>query len=1043
MKKKFTSCIVLFVVLLLTTTARSQIINSIAGGGVSVSNGAHANQVCVAPGSIAVDISGNLFFLTNSTVLKVNTSGIITIVAGGGVGPISDGGLATNGSLSAPSGIAIDASGNIFIAEYGANKIRKVNTSGIISTVAGTGVGGFSGDSAAATSAKLWGPSGVEIDGSGNILLIDEVNDRVREINTSGIITTIAGNGMYGYNGDGMAATSAQLNAIDDIAWDGSGNIFIADYGNNRIRKVNTSGIISTVAGTGVAGFSGDGGVATSAQLNSPVGITMDGNGNLYISTAGDGRVRKVSNAGIITTLAGTGVIGFWGDSGPATSAQFNSPQRIRINLVGNLFIVDGGNLRVREINTSGIINTVIGIGNGDGGLATNAILSNPEAIFIDRTGNIYFPDYSRVRKVDPNGIITTIAGTGVRGFSGDGGLATNAQINQPFAVYADASGNVYFDDLFNNRIRKIDPSGIISTFAGNGTSGYKGDGGLATNASIGDVQGITGDATGNIIFTDFYYGVVRKINTSGIISTIAGTGIQGFSGDGGPATSAQLDAPNGISIDAVGNIYVGDDYPNNVVRKINTSGIISTVAGGSTNRGNSGDGGLATAALFGDIEDVCTDAVGNLYIVDGQNSNVRRVNAATGIITTFAGNGTNGFSGDGGAATSAQLHSPWAINADTAGNFYIADINNRRIRKVSINYSLSTTNTSVTQFIDQPFSTNINDNNFHRLLTITPTIGANMLSGNVAFQLSFDPTVQTYAGVPYVQRHYDITPASNAATAQATVKLYFLQPEFDAYNNYVTTNNLGLPFLPSSPADLGGMNNIMVNQFHGIGTAPGNYTGATNNIKPAVSWNASNNWWELTFPVNGFSGFYVSTATSALPLTLLSFNSSLENKNVILHWQTAQEINTSYFIIERSTNGTDFSSIGKIVASGNSSTTKNYSYTDTKPINGTNYYRLKMLDTDGKYIYSKVLVIKIDGKSTLQIFPNPAKNILYIQASGENEKATVQIIDVTGRIIKEEKISLNGNTSFSIDINNLPDGLYNLILKSKSINEQKKFIKE
>lgn len=691
------------------------------------------------------------------------------------------------------------------------------------------------------------------------------------------------------------------------------------------------------------------------------------------------------------------------------------------------------------------IINTVAGGGSsfGNGGPALNAIINSPEAVFVDRAGNIYFPDSSTwVRKVDPSGIITTIAGTGVAGYSGDGGLATNAQINGPFGVYVDPAGNIYIGCSGDSRIRKIDPTGIISTFAGNGTQGYTGDGGLATSASIGALQGITGDESGNIYFTDFYDAVIRKVNTSGTISTIAGTGTYGTSGDGGPATSARIASPSGISIDPAGNIYFGDDGNSiNCVRKINASGIISTVAGGSMTTGNSGDGGPATSALFGDIESVCSDDVGNLYIVDAANNRIRRVDAATGIISPFAGTGTAGFSGDGGLATLAQLSSPWAIALDTAGNFYITDIGSERIRKITIQYTLATTNTIISQYINGPFSTNINDDSYNRLLSITPTAGSNILNGNVSFQLTFDLTVQTYVGDPYVQRHYDIVPASNAATAQATVKLYFLQSEFDAYNSYVTVNSLGLPLLPSGGIDNG---NVLVSQFHGVGTAPGNYTGATLNIIPTVNWNATNNWWEVTFPVTGFSGFYVSTANIALPLTLLNFTGNLQNNKIILNWNTTEEINTRSFVIERSQNQSlGFTSVG-IIAAMNTRGTHNYSYTDNGLSTGTYFYRLKMVDVDGRFTYSKIVAIKMDGKTiTLQIAPNPAKNILNVQVNGGNENATLQIIDITGRKVKEEKINLNGNTSVSIDINNLQKGTYNLVLKSKTKNEQKKFIKE
>jgi hypothetical protein len=344
----------------------------------------------------------------------------------------------------------------------------------------------------------------------------------------------------------------------------------------------------------------------------------------------------------------------------------------------------------------SQIITTIAGGGTDttdNGILATNAYFNTPVGVFVDKKGYVYITDeVSRVTKVSPTGTITTIAGTGTNGYSGDGGPATAAEINLPMGIYVDAIGNIYIGSTQDYRIRKVDTSGIISTIAGNGTLGYTGDSGLATSAVIGGAQGITGDAAGNIYFTDFYFGVVRKINTAGIISTIAGVGNQGYSGDGGLATAAELGAPNSVSIDAAGNIYIGDDYPVNVVRKINSSGIISTVAGSvidSAYKGyDSEDGGPATSALFNDIECAFADNAGNIFIADESsdstgNNKIRKVNTA-GIISTVAGNGTLGFSGDGGLATSSQLNEPWAVFADQYGDFYIADSRNQRIRKVT-----------------------------------------------------------------------------------------------------------------------------------------------------------------------------------------------------------------------------------------------------------------------------------------------------------------------------------------------------------------------
>jgi sugar lactone lactonase YvrE len=331
-------------------------------------------------------------------------------------------------------------------------------------------------------------------------------------------------------------------------------------------------------------------------------------------------------------------------------------------------------------------ISTFAGTGasgfSGDGGAATLAQFSGPGSIALDALGNLYVADYwnNRIRKISATGIITTFAGTGVAGSTGDGGLATAAQLNFPTAVAVDQLGNVYISDAFSNRVRKINTAGIINNFAGTGVSGYSGDGGAASSADLCP-GGLTIDASGNVYISDGCTSRIRKVNTSGVISTIAGTGTFGYSGDGGPATSAQLYSPSGLTTDAIGNLYFADGM-NNTVRKINTSGIISTIAGVGSG-GYNGDGITATTAQLSSPSAVCLGPSGNLYIADASNNRIRMVNSL-GIISTLAGTGVAGWSGDGGAASVAQLKSPTGIVSDNAGNFYVADQGNQRIRKIS-----------------------------------------------------------------------------------------------------------------------------------------------------------------------------------------------------------------------------------------------------------------------------------------------------------------------------------------------------------------------
>lgn len=332
------------------------------------------------------------------------------------------------------------------------------------------------------------------------------------------IITTIAGNGAAGYNGDGVAGTAASLYSSYQVTTDKNGNVYIADYANHRVRKVDINGIITTVAGNGIGGYSGDGGVATAASMYYPEGVAVDTAGNLFIADNGNSVIRKVTPAGIISTIAGDHSLGFGGDGGPATSAQFYNPGGICLDAVGNLYVADIHN--------------------------------------------------NRVRKITKAGIISTIAGNGPAGYSGDGVQATASSLNYPNGVAVDAAGNVYIADIYNQRIRKVNTSGIISTVVGNGVGGYNGDGIAATTAQLYSPGGVVIDASGNLFVADFSNNRIRKVDVNGIITTIAGTGTAGFAGDGGTAVTAQLNGPLQLALDASGNIYISDRQ-NNRVRKI------------------------------------------------------------------------------------------------------------------------------------------------------------------------------------------------------------------------------------------------------------------------------------------------------------------------------------------------------------------------------------------------------------------------------------------------------------------------------------------
>ncbi len=677
--------------------------SAVIGAGGSDAVGESLNS----PADVAIDDQGNLFIADrfNHRIRRVDaTTGVITTVAGDGTEGFSgDGGAATSAQLGAPAGLAVDGLGNIFLADTRNHRIRRVDAgTGVITTVAGDGTLGFSGDDGAATSAKLARPSDVAVDGLGNLFFAGDGNHRVRRVDAvSGIITTIAGDGTGAFSGDGGVASSAQLNSPAGLALDGLGNLFIADTLNQRIRRVDAAGIISTVAGNGIWEFSGDDGAATSAKLALPSDVAVDGLGNLFIAGEFSARIRRVDAAGIITTIAGDGTVGFSGDNGAATSAQLRAPEGVAVDGWGNLFIADTANHSIRRVDAvTDIITTVAGDGRaggaGDGGAATSAQLSAPAGVAVDGLGNLFIADTvnNRIRRVDAvTGIITTVAGDGSAGFSGDGDAATSAQLIAPAGVAVDGLGNLFIADTVNNRIRRVDAvTGLITTVAGDGMLGFSGDGDPATSAQLRAPAGVAVDGLGNLFLADEFNNRIRRVDAvTGLITTVAGDGTVGFLVDNIAATSAQLDLPAGVALDDDGNLFLADQLNHRIRRVDAVTGVITTVAGDGT-AGFSGDGGAATSAQLSSPSGVAVGSFGKIFIADSGNHRIRRVDAVSGIIITFVGDGTAGFSGDNGAPTSAQLSSPSDVAVDIVGTLFLADTDNHRIRRVNAFTGLITT---------------------------------------------------------------------------------------------------------------------------------------------------------------------------------------------------------------------------------------------------------------------------------------------------------------------------------------------------------------
>ncbi|MCX6618890.1 MAG: hypothetical protein NTZ98_22680, partial [Acidobacteria bacterium] len=489
------------------------------------------------------------------------------------------------------------------------------------------------------------------------------------------IITTVAGTDfMFPRT---VRAADAPLDGPTCVGADAQGNVYVCDGKNHIVARISRAGVLTIAAGNGIraGGYSGDGGPAVSASLNYPQGVAIDFAGNLYIADTNNQRVRKVTPDGFISTYAGTGQRGFSGDAGPATRAQLSSPARLAVDSSGALYIADMENMRVRKVTPDGTISTFAGNGqastSGDGGPAVNASIYRPAGIGLDAAGNAYISENTggRIRKVTPQGVITTLA-----------------SLPYPGGVDVDASGNVYVALDTRNQVSRIDPGGAVTVAAGGGT--VFGDDGPATMATLGKPNDVAIDLAGNFYITDPDNHRLRRVSALGIISTFAGSGESTLSGNGGPALAATFNHPSAMARDAAGNIYVAD-YNNDRVRKIDTLGMVTTYAGGGM---VVGDGGPATKANVGRPAGLALDAAGNLYVSDQGNCRVRKV-TPLGIITTFAGAGCWFSGGDGGPAAAANLNDPAGLAFDRSGTLRIAESGffGGGVRQVATNGTIST----------------------------------------------------------------------------------------------------------------------------------------------------------------------------------------------------------------------------------------------------------------------------------------------------------------------------------------------------------------
>lgn len=598
-------------------------------------------------GGVAVSPSGGVYFTsqTRSLILRFDpNANTVSIVAGIALAGYSgDGGPASSAALNRPLGIAFDPAGNLYFADTQNNAIRKIDTHGIITTVA-TGPN----------------PTGITVAEDGSLYF--STNAQVLHLTSAGTVVPVAGiQGQGGYNGDDIPAIDAELNGPGGFVFDSAGNLFIADTGNYRIRRVDTKGIITTFAGNGQTGSAAPG-PATATAVSFFAGLAIDHLGNLYLgNTLQLLRIDPNGNLSVLDPFQ---------QGGPSTQGVLG-PYFLAFDALGNLYYSDSeagylwevtNNLADIQIVAAYAPNFAI----GDGGLAVLAGLSSPFSIWLASDGSLLIADLfdQRVRRVSTTGVITTVAGNGSFSYPSAGpALATAVGLAIPDGVASDSSGNIYVEMQGDGILYRVDATGALSLF-------YNDHGTI-------DVNGIATDANGNLYAASTTTNQIVSIPANGLITVIAGTGHPGFLGDNGPAVAAELNAPGGLALDSAGNIYIADSG-NGRVRRIAANGIITTIAGGGLFEV---DGVPATqSALF--PTSIACDNSGNVYVGEAQRNRVRKI-AANGIITTVAGTGQSGFSGDGGPGTSAMLNFPTGVAADNSGNVYITDTLNNRIRKV------------------------------------------------------------------------------------------------------------------------------------------------------------------------------------------------------------------------------------------------------------------------------------------------------------------------------------------------------------------------
>jgi streptogramin lyase len=612
------------------------------GGGFITPDGTGGAERLWGPSGVAVDTNGNVYVgdQFNCTIRKVTPAGEVTTLAGLTGSSGSADGTGSDARFNAPWGVAVDSAGNVYVADFDNNTIRKVTPAGVVTTLAGLAGSSGSADGTG-SDARFNRPLHVAVDSTGNVYVADHRNNTIRKVTPARKVTTLAS----GFNGP------------SGVAVDTNGNVYVADEGNNRIGKVTPAGVVTTLA----SGF------------NSPVDVTVDDAGNVYVADLGNYTIRKVTPAGVVTTLAGR--VGSSGSAdGTGSAARFNSLGAVAVDSAGNVYVADIGNntiQKVTPIGTNWVVTTLAGLAGNYGGAdqtGVDARFRGPAGVAVDTNGNVYVADQvnATIRKVTSAEVVTTLAG--LAGSVGNAnGTGNAARFNNPTSVAVDSAGNVYVADFLNFAIRQVTPAGVVATLAG-----------LVPSFPTG----VAVDINGNVYVADAGDSTILKRTPAGVVTTLAGLAGADPGSVDGTGSAARFNVPYGVAVDNAGNVYV-TDIGNHNLRKVTPAGVVTTVAGLAGFAG-SADGTGSTARFYAP-RGVAVDSAGNVYVADTFNNTIRKVMpvGTNWVVTTLAGKAGIYGSSDG-TGSAVRFDSPTGVAVDSAGNIYVADFYLSTIRKGS-----------------------------------------------------------------------------------------------------------------------------------------------------------------------------------------------------------------------------------------------------------------------------------------------------------------------------------------------------------------------